>query len=161
MRLRSLIVLTLSISFAAAVFAADPPCTSAAHRQFDFWVGTWSVELPTGKVAGTNRITKIENGCALLEEWTGAGGMTGKSLNIYDASRKVWHQTWVDSSGTLLTLEGRFENDAMRLTSKTNRITWSRLSDGNVRQLWEQTTDGGKTWKVAFDGKYIRTGEAK
>jgi hypothetical protein len=30
------------------------------------------------------------------------GGYSGESLNEYDAARKVWHQTWVDSSGTLL-----------------------------------------------------------
>jgi hypothetical protein len=160
MRTRSLVALALFF-VAAAAFAADPPCSSPAHRQFDFWVGTWRVEQPDGKVAGTNRISKIEKGCALLEEWTGSGGMTGRSLNIYDASRNVWHQTWVDNSGTLLTVEGRFENNAMRLTSKTDRITWNRLDGGSIRQLWEQTADGGKTWKVAFDGKYVRTGEGQ
>jgi len=28
--------------------------------------------------------------------------------------------------------------------------------DGTVRQLWEQSVDGGKTWSVAFDGLYTR-----
>ena len=154
--------MSLALVFVAAgAFAADPPCSSPAHRQFDFWLGTWRVELPNGKVAGTNRITAVEKGCVLSEEWTGTGGVTGRSLNIYDASREVWHQTWVDNSGSLLTLEGRYQNNAMRLSSKTDRITWSRTADGNVRQLWEQTADGGKTWKIAFDGKYVRTGGAQ
>jgi hypothetical protein len=36
------------------------------------------------------------------------------------------------------------------------RISWTRLEDGRVRQLWEATTDGGKTWTIAFDGLYKR-----
>jgi hypothetical protein len=35
-----------------------------------------------------------------------------------------------------------------------NRITWTPHPDGSVRQLWEQSTDEGKTWQVAFDGLY-------
>ena len=126
----------------------------AAHGQFDFWVGSWRVETADRKVAGTNRITKIAGGCALLEEWSGASGMTGKSLNTFDAGRGVWHQTWVDSNGTLLVLEGRFENGAMRLASKSDRITWTPLPGGRVRQVWEQLAEGG-SWKIVFDGLYI------
>jgi hypothetical protein len=35
------------------------------------------------------------------------------------------------------------------------RITWSREADGSVRQLWESSFDGGRTWTVAFDGRYV------
>ena len=36
------------------------------------------------------------------------------------------------------------------------RITWERLPDGRVRQLWESSKDGGTTWTVAFDGYYAK-----
>jgi hypothetical protein len=36
------------------------------------------------------------------------------------------------------------------------RITWSQLPGGKVRQLWEASKDGGKTWTVVFDGTYTR-----
>jgi len=36
------------------------------------------------------------------------------------------------------------------------RIAWSVNDDGSVRQLWESTADGGVTWTVQFDGKYVR-----
>ena len=134
--------------------AAAFPCNDQANRQFDFWVGTWNVLGPKGKIAGTNRVSKINGGCAILEEWSGNGGIVGKSLNIYDATRKVWHQTWVGSDGLLLTVEGKFENGAMRMSNATDRITWTPLSEG-LRQVWEQTSDGGKTWAVVFDGKYV------
>lgn len=37
-----------------------------------------------------------------------------------------------------------------------NRITWNPTAPGRVRQLWETSTDGGATWTVAFDGRYIK-----
>jgi hypothetical protein len=36
------------------------------------------------------------------------------------------------------------------------RISWTPGPDGSVRQLWETSADGGKTWETAFDGKYVK-----
>ena len=36
------------------------------------------------------------------------------------------------------------------------RITWTPLDGGRVRQLWEQSQDQGKTWKSVFDGTYSK-----
>ena len=77
-------------------------------RQFDFWLGRWEVHTPDGKLAGVNRIEREYGGCVVHEHYDTGKGYTGESLNIYDAARKVWHQSWVDSSGTLLLLDGRF-----------------------------------------------------
>ena len=38
------------------------------------------------------------------------------------------------------------------------RISWTPEPDGRVRQMWQQSRDGGKTWTVAFDGWYRRKG---
>jgi hypothetical protein len=158
--------LLLSVS----AFAADKPpaCTAAEHRQFDFWIGSWNV-MEKGKLAGHNRITAIDGGCVLLESWTGASGFTGHSLNIYDASRGKWHQTWVDNSGSLLVLEGTFRDGKMVLEGdhevpgakkgRRERITWTPLPGGELRQHWESSTDGGATWTTAFDGHYKRAPE--
>ena len=56
----------------------------------------------------------------MFESWSGTGNVTGHSLNIYDGTRGVWHQTWVDSSGSLLMLEGHFAGGAMVLESLPN-----------------------------------------
>ena len=32
--------------------------------------------------------------------------------------------------------------------------TWYDNADGTVRQHWEQSKDGGKSWTTAFDGLY-------
>ncbi len=150
---------------AAQTAAISKACATPAHRQFDFWRGTWNV-TQNGKVAGKNRIEVVLDGCALLESWTGSSGTTGRSLNIYDATRDVWHQTWVDSSGSLLTLEGRFIGGAMVLegvaaaekgaAAVRQRITWTVLRNADVRQLWQSSADNGGTWKIEFDGLYKR-----
>ena len=77
---------------------------AAARHQFDFWLGDWDVRDPAGKLVGRNRITRVHGGCALEEQWSGNGGVTGSSLNAWDAERDRWHQTWVDNTGGLLQL---------------------------------------------------------
>jgi hypothetical protein len=162
-------VIALVLCGAAGTLAAQsqPACTRAEHRQFDFWLGEWNVTLPNGRPAGTNHIHSINAGCGLREEWKGAGGSTGTSLNAFDPTSGRWHQTWIGSDGTLLLLDGALRDGAMELSGVTtgangaktlHRIRWTPLggTPAAVRQLWESSTDDGKTWTVAFDGKYER-----
>jgi len=144
--------------------ASAAPCEEPVHRAFDFWLGEWEVRTPDGKLAGNNRIEREYGGCVLHERYTTGKGYSGESLNVYDASRKVWHQTWVDTDGTLLLLEGGLREGKMVLEGQTanadgpatkHRITWSAHPDGSVRQLWESTDPKGQ-WTIAFDGKYTR-----
>lgn len=165
-------LVALALSAASACGQSVPPtpakpCESSEHRQFDFWLGHWEVFGPAGKKVGENRIETIADGCALLEQWSGNGGITGKSLNIYDAIDRRWHQTWVDSGGTLLMLSGQLVDRSMVMSmtgpsptdpraSVLQQITWTPAADGSVRQLWELSSDAGKTWTVLFDGRYVR-----
>jgi hypothetical protein len=145
--------------------ASAPPCASPQHRQFDFWVGDWNVKDSQGVQQGTNLITREFGGCVVQEHWVGAGGMTGGSFNIYTPATKTWHQAWVDTNGTLLLLEGEFKDGRMQLAGegprpqggkRMHRISWEPRQDGTVRQFWQLSDDGGKTWNVAFDGIYER-----
>ncbi len=137
-------------------------CTAPEHRQFDFWLGDWEVKDPKGNVAGTNLITSEFAGCVLQEHWVGSQGGRGSSFNIFSSNDKKWHQAWVDDSGTFLNLIGNFEDGKMVLVNDapvlTDRITWNLVNGDKdrVRQHWEQSQDGGKTWKTVFDGLYIR-----
>jgi hypothetical protein len=144
-----------------------PGCNQSEHRQFDFWIGEWDVTTPDGKPAGSSRITRILKDCVLHEEWKGAGGGNGESFNIWSRADGKWHQAWVADGGNYLTLEGMFndgrmvlEGDGMNPAGKPirNRITWQRIDNNPdlVRQFWEQSSDGGKTWAPAFDGHYHR-----
>jgi hypothetical protein len=163
--MRSVRLSLLPFALLASLASAAPNCADPPHRQFDFWVGDWTVNRSdNGKYAGQNRIDAVLDGCALHEQWTGGGGVRGNSYNAYDAKRGVWHQTWVDSTGDLLVLEGRFVDGKMVLEGQQkgadgkpllNRITWTPLAGGKVRQRWETSRDG-KAWSVSFDGIYSK-----
>jgi hypothetical protein len=159
---RSIFAAILMTSTVLPAHAAG--CDSAAHRAFDFWVGDWQVHKTDGTVAGHNKITREYGGCVVHEHYTTDRGYSGESLNIYDAARGVWHQTWVDSGGTLLTLEGGMRDGKMVLEGELvgkdgkvvrQRITWTPNTDGTVRQFWE-SMDAQGNWTTAFDGTYSR-----
>ena len=158
-----LAVLALVASL-APLAANAAPCEAPAHREFDFWLGEWQVHTPDGKLAGVNRIAREYGGCVLHERYDTGKGYAGESLNVYDAGRRVWHQTWVDNGGTLLLLEGGLRGGAMVLEGQDtaadgkvtrHRITWTPNADGSVRQHWESTDASGR-WTTAFDGRYTR-----
>lgn len=134
------------------------------HKQFDFWIGDWNVFGKDGKQVGRNKITRSENGFLITERWTSAQGTTGTSINYFDASDKSWKQTWVDAKGSVIRYSGKFDNGKMKLKGTTispngktglSRMTFTPNPDRSVSQLMENSTDDGKTWTVAFDGKYV------
>ena len=156
-----LMLCCLSFGGSTSVLAA---CGSVEYREFDFWLGTWQASLPNGKIVGINRIQREYEGCVIHERYTGGRNYNGESLNIYDPARKVWHQTWVDNTGTLLVLEGGLHDGKMILEGNTidktgatidNRITWTPNPNGSVHQLWE-STDDKVHWKVAYDSVFTR-----
>jgi hypothetical protein len=155
---------TLPILFVLLVPGfAHAACADLAYRQFDFWQGEWNVATADGKLVGRDRIEKDYGGCVLQEHWTSVDGGTGGSVSIYDTSRKLWHQTWVDSTGTLVVLEGGLKDGAMVMTGEMaqdgkhvqDRMSWTPQGS-KIRQLWETSSDGGKTWKVIFDVYYSK-----
>ena len=164
------LALCLPLGLAAQQDApAEPPagpCDAAEYRQFDFWIGDWNVTAKD-QPAGTNAIHPVHGGCALQENWqgAGAGGISGSSFNIFDRASGKWHQTWVDASGTLLQLDGGLVGGSMVLTGSRpaatggialHRISWTPNEDGSVRQLWEASQDEGASWNVLFDGLYVK-----
>jgi hypothetical protein len=137
------------------------------YHALDFWVGTWDV-LAQGQVVGHNRIEKVVHGCALIENWTDAMGGEGKSLFYYQRARQDWKQVWVDAGGVKEKhVVGRYDDGSVRFQGELprptgafvlDRTTLSPLRDGTVRQVIEQSVDGGKTWTVGFDAIYRRVG---
>lgn len=152
-----------------AVFAEEdeqrpPPCAAPEYDQFDFWLGKWTSYDKDGKKQGTNHLHQVMGNCGMQENWTSANGAyKGTSFNFYDKREDKWYQTWVDNQGGHLFLEGGMAGDSMQLSGeRTNpdgehvidRITWTPLDDGRVRQHWEVSKDGGDTWSDLFDGYY-------
>jgi hypothetical protein len=151
-------------SAAQAARAAPPKCDGPEYRQFDFWVGDWNVTTAAGR-AGTNLVTLEESGCLVHEHWRGARGGTGQSFNFFDRADHRWHQVWVSSTGSVLRLTGKSQDDRLVFTGERagpegtavrDRLTFFRNADGTVRQLWETSSDDGQSWQTVFDGRYAK-----
>ncbi len=157
--------LRTSPGFGRVLEAAKSARSKLPERQFDFWVGSWEVRDPQGNVVGTNEITLRQKDHIVHERWVNAQGAGGESVNFYDPGRAKWRQLWVDDTGGVTEYEGEFRDGAMRFTGRTSlaggatalvRATFSSEEGGGVRQLLEQSQDGGRTWTVTFDGRYRR-----
>ncbi len=155
----------------ARIDAASRPCAALPEaRQFDFWVGKWEVRNPQGQLAGTNEIQLILGKCVLLENWSGARGSSGKSINLYNQYKGYWQQTWVDDQGDVTEfVDGVYKDGVMRFRAETRgrdgkvlqrRLSFTKLAPGKVRQYSEQSSDGGKTWSTEYDLTYTKVGEA-
>ncbi len=170
------IVLALCLTVLATPAAAQVPagCDTPESHQFDFWVGKWEVH-PNGAdtIIAHSLIEKKYTGCAIRENWMPLGKEPnggGGSLSLYDPRLKQWRQTWVDSSGTRVDLDGGFANRVMSITGKWAnfagpgkdalvRMNYQRQPDGRVRQWALSSTDDGKSWKPAFDFLYRKVDE--
>jgi hypothetical protein len=160
-------LLLVAASDATVLLGAPPAgrekqvCASPSYRQFDFWIGDWDVfdvDNPAIKVARV-RVEPILNGCVLREDYAGADGHEGQSFSIFDASRQLWHQTWVTNNGQMLVIEGGMHGAEMVLSGvdhtdngklRSVRGVWKPVS-GGVRESATRSTDNGATWSPWFD----------
>jgi hypothetical protein len=168
----SLLAVLAAVQTSASLSAVpNPPagCDTPESHQWDFWVGKWEVR-PRGadKVIAHSLIEKKYSGCAIRENWMPidhelAGG--GGSLSIYDPRLGQWRQTWMDSAGSRVQLDGGFHGGVMTITGTWAnfiapgqdalvRMNYQKLPDGEVRQWAQSSVDGGKTWKPSFDFVY-------
>ncbi len=148
--------------------AAHPCLYDDRYRRLDFWLGDWTVTRSEGQEAGSNHVERILDGCAIIENWSGALGGGGKSLNYFDPTSGHWKQTWVDDSGGVLEYSETGEHPPeaeIRFLARVygpsgtvtlRRMTFYRKGPDTVRQLIENSNDGGNTWITAFDGTYVR-----
>ncbi len=149
---------------------APPPFCSDApgFGDFDFWVGEWKVYSNNDErqFFGDNSITKHHGDCLLKEDWRGAGGSAGFSINYYNGVTDEWRQVWVsngysiDYTGGLddagaMRLEGRIYNYAQESESPF-RGTWTPKANGDVVQRFELFDGEAQEWTLWFEGLYVR-----
>ena len=150
----------LSLISLSAKSLTGAPCASPEYHEFDFWLGDWdSFNIADSTKDARVRVERILDGCVIHEDDQSVEGHKGESFSIYDASRKVWHQSWITNRGQLLIIEGHVQDGAMVLagTDRTAsgeerrvRGIWKPV-DGGVRETAFTSTDAGKTWKPWFD----------
>ncbi len=155
-----LLACVLLLCFAMPSLGQSSHCAAPEYHQFDFWIGDWDgFDAVTGAKEAHLVVDRILDGCVVREQYDGADGHRGQSFSLYDASRKVWHQTWVTNRGELLTIEGNLRGQTMVLSGsdldasgkqRCIRGEWKPVSSG-VRETAFTSSDGGKTWKPWFD----------
>jgi hypothetical protein len=154
----------------AAALPQPAPCSSAEARQFDFWVGEWigTWKSRNGAIGqGTNRIESILGGCVIHENFQSEGPqpLIGRSYSVWSPRLKRWQQTWVDSSGSYLDLNGEFADGKMVLLRDgilgngkpgKQRMTFSNIRKDRFDWDWDTSEDGGKSWTSRWHIDYVR-----
>ncbi|MFT3893785.1 MAG: hypothetical protein QM730_19315 [Anaerolineales bacterium] len=132
------------------------------ETQFDFWLGEWNCTWgEDGK--GSNHVLHILEDKVIQENFS-APDFKGISISAYDGERKLWCQTWVDSSGTYLDFTGKFDNGKMILVRDAivkgqackQRMVWYNIEASQFDWNWERSDDEGVTWRVLWQIKYMR-----
>jgi hypothetical protein len=132
------------------------------ETQFDFWLGEWECTWGEDGV-GSNRVERILEGKIIQENFEG-GDFHGISVSAWDAERRLWCQTWVDSSGSYLDFTGGFRHGQMVLSRDAivrgeacqQRMVWYNITKDEFDWNWESSDDEGETWKVLWQIKYRR-----
>ena len=145
------------------------PCAyTAENRQFDFWLGEWSVTTTQGAVpAGDSRIELILEDCVVQENWKSQNSpYSGKSYNIYNQALKRWEQYWVDNTGGNIFFYGGLKDGVLDYWTDEipqpsgpalkRHLQFIPMGPDRVRQFSRGSTDGGKTWNVEYDFTYTR-----
>jgi len=155
-----------AVLVSAVTLRAQPACGSdPGYGALDFWLGDWNV-YADDRLDGTNHIEKILDGCAVVENWSDAGGSHGKSLFFYNRFTKAWKQVWIPEGGPVkeklrvadpapgaVRFQGRVTVGPA--ATVLDRTTLTPLPDHRVRQVIEISRDEGKTWRVGFDAVYV------
>lgn len=161
-------VLLIIIFISTKIFAQKSTCNccDSEYKQFDFWLGDWDVYNKKGVKVGSNKIISLQDSCLIQENWTSTG-QTGTSYNYFNKIDSTWNQVYIDNLGSVLELKGRFFNNTMILKSKLlksvktnyyyyNKITWKKINENEVSQVWEIVTEKENVINVVFYGIYKR-----
>jgi hypothetical protein len=133
----------------------QPGGASAVTRAFDFALGSYIVEAENGLQLATSTIGADLSGCLFEQTFTTRKGLEARSWIYYDFQVGQWYQSYVDSEGERLELEGNFAGDALVLQAIERRpgnrqtvvrLTWRTGAGGVLEQVWEISRDAGSTF---------------
>ena len=148
--------------------AADVRYPCRAMHTFDFWVGDFDAtpwNEPTAPVRGRLHNTREYEGCVIVERWEGVSGSRGMSMSFYDVNRRVWRMVWNGDDNRSNDFEGSYRDGAMRfegwiLDADGKRLLASNVlqnvSTDTIRHVYSTSADGGKTWVIKSDGRFVR-----
>jgi len=153
-------------------------CDSPEAKQFDFWIGDWSIDQEILQKSGEwlklkaeTKVSRVWDGCALIENWKGnvqffwegmdqPEKMRGYSLRYFDAVKKKWTITWYDDrsqkatffEGIFVDSVGKFYRNSTSTEGKDmiTRIIFSDISASFVKWQLSVSNDNGKSWTLLW-----------
>jgi uncharacterized protein DUF1579 len=158
---------------AAAAWAQSAPpaygCDSPEAHQFDFWIGEWDLSYVENGKPGTsrNRVSRILDGCAIVEEFSGAPGtpLNGRSVSTFERASGHWKQAWVDNTAAFLDFTGGWDGERMTLAREARvrgrkvmqRMVFRDIRRDRFKWLWQASNDAGRTWTTQWEIDYRRS----
>lgn len=152
--------------------AAPSPCAAdSSYQRLAFWVGDWEVTDSTGGHYATQRVRAVVDACAITAEWTGRVGDKGLSLSAFDVRTGEWMQVYVSNqvpyrSGIPVRhSDSTYHGPGIRFIPlldpasadlARSRVTIMPVTNDSALQLFEDSPDGGKTWKTVFKAEHRR-----
>ena len=123
---------------------------TVACTDLDFLVGEWDIGSAPGRVlgvtteAGPNHCyltqTTANHGLFCLFSYSNAAHDWQELCDFTNGRRQYFH------NGTRHGDEISFLLDDAKDPTTQHRLSWTRLPDGNVREVQQASTDNGKTW---------------
>lgn len=154
-------VFTISLLLITSLlFSQEKP-----ENAFDFWIGEWEAKWykPDSSFDyGSNSISKILSGKVVEENFSSPSqNFLGKSLSVYNPTRKTWHQAWADNQGGYYDFIGLFDGDRKIFSTDTSkqviqRMVFYNIEDDSFSWDWETSKDGGKTYALSWRIFYTR-----
>jgi hypothetical protein len=145
---------------------AAGPCASAEHRRLDFWLGNWAISAPGGTGSSTSAVTLSLDKCVVVESWSDGKEHKGENLFGYSADDRKWHGFFADNRGRVhVFIDGKVTAGVAEFRGPSaaengqiivNRVRIILNHPNKVEQVWEKSTDNGRTWMTAFRGEYTR-----
>lgn len=141
-------------------------CATTERRALDFWLGEWSIAAPGSAADATSNVSLDLGQCVVVERWQGERNHSGENLFGYSADEQSWHGLFADNQGRVhVFLQGKVASGTAEFTgpsrgpqgeSVLNKITVRRIDADHVEQMWQKSTDSGKSWTKQFVLEYTR-----
>ena len=184
--MKAVLVLTGTLVFPAISLAQRvEACDSPEAREFDFWIGDWTIEQQILGQDGTwlsfdarTSVSSTLEGCAIIEHWQGTvqffwegmdapEPMSGLSVRAYDPDTDAWYISWMDTRtprfggpyvGGFDGSRGEFLREwETEQGKRSGRITFSNITSDSVDWELAISSDEGDSWSTVWIMKMYRT----
>ena len=148
---------------------ASPCAADSNYQHLAFWVGDWDVYDSTGVHYATQRVHSAVDACALTTDWAGRAGDKGLGVSAFDRRSGEWRQVYVSnqvpapSGVSVRKSDQTYAGPGVRFVPlldppagdlARSRVTILPMSDQRTLQLFEDSSDGGKTWHTVFKAEH-------